>query len=158
MATLDHPMKPSPRGWPRISSAIFYDDALSAIDWLGKAFGFSLRLRVDGEGKRVEHSELEYGGGVIMVATLGGRGREWPKSPPSVGGGNTQALFVYVDDVDRHCERARAHGAVILEEPTTTDYGEDHWCDRTYLCRDPGGHHWYFGQRIRTGGSARVAS
>jgi len=116
-----------------------------------------LRLRVDGEGGRIEHSELEYGGGVVMVASLGGRGREWPKSPPSVGGGNTQAILVYVDEVDRHCERARGHGAVILEEPKTADYGEEYWSDRTYLCRDPGGHHWYFAERIRTGGESRAA-
>ena len=33
------------------------------------------------------------------------------RSPKQVGGGNTQNLFVYVDDVDAHCERARAKGA-----------------------------------------------
>lgn len=144
-------MKPTPPGWPRISSALFYDDAASAIDWLVDAFGFTVRIKVPGEGGRIEHSELEFGDGLVMIATLGGRGRDWPKSPPSVGGANTQALFAYVDDVDAHCERARAHGAVIVEEPKTNDYGPEYWSDRSYLCRDPGGHHWWFGQRLRTG-------
>ena len=34
------PTKATPAGWPRISSALFYDDAGAAIDWLCKAFGF----------------------------------------------------------------------------------------------------------------------
>jgi uncharacterized glyoxalase superfamily protein PhnB len=134
-----------------MSSALFYDDAAKAIDWLCEAFGFTVRLKVEGAQGRIEHSELEFGGGLVMVATLGGRGRTWPQSPPAVGGGNTQSLFVYVDDVDAHCERARARGAVIVQEPATTDYGEDYWVDRTYCCRDPGGHHWFFGQRLKTG-------
>ena len=142
--------KPLPPGWPRISSALFYDDAPGAIDWLCKAFGFRVRLKVESAPGRIEHSELELDGGLIMVATLGGRGRTWPVSPPSVGGGNTQALFVYVDDVDEHCRHAREHGAVIVNEPQTNDYGEEYWVDRTYCCRDPGGHHWWFGERIRS--------
>jgi uncharacterized glyoxalase superfamily protein PhnB len=146
-------MKPTPPGWPRISSAVFYDDAAGAIDWLVKAFGFSVRLKVPGEAGRIEHSELEFGEGLIMVASLGGRGRDWPKSPASVGGANTQALFAYVDDVDAHCDRARSHGAVIVEEPKNTDHGPEYWEDRSYLCRDPGGHYWWFGQRIKTHGA-----
>ena len=61
-------MKPTPPGWPRISSALFYDDAGQAIDWLCRAFGFEVRLRVEGDGGRIEHSELEYEGGLIMVS------------------------------------------------------------------------------------------
>jgi uncharacterized glyoxalase superfamily protein PhnB len=137
-----------------MSSAIFYDDAPAAIAWLCRAFGFDLKLRVDGEGGRIEHSELTFGGGLVMVASLGGRGRTWPKSPLSVGGANTQALFVYVDDVDAHCAHARACGAEIVTEPTTSDYGTEYWVDRSYCCRDPGGHHWWFGQRLATRGVA----
>jgi uncharacterized glyoxalase superfamily protein PhnB len=137
-----------------MSSAVFYDDAPAAIAWLCRAFGFAVKLRVDGEGGRIEHSELTFGGGLVMVASLGGRGRAWPKSPPSVGGGNTQALFVYVDDVDAHCAHARECGAEIVIEPTTSDYGPEYWVDRTYCCRDPGGHHWWFGQRMTTRGVA----
>jgi len=54
-----------------------------------------------------------------------------------------------VDDVEAHCARARAAGAKIRSEPTTTDYGEDHWTDRGYECEDIGGHHWWFYQRLR---------
>jgi uncharacterized glyoxalase superfamily protein PhnB len=147
-------MKPTPQGWPRISSAVFYDDAGAAIDWLCRAFGFKVRIRVDGENGRVEHSELEFGDdGLVMVGSSGGRAdRTVPlpsKSPKSLGGANTQALCLYVDDADTHCERARAAGAVIVEEPNTMDYGPDYWADRTYRAVDPEGHHWWFMQRVR---------
>jgi uncharacterized glyoxalase superfamily protein PhnB len=37
-------MRPTPAGWPRLSSSIFYQDAAAAIDWLCRAFGFEVRL------------------------------------------------------------------------------------------------------------------
>jgi uncharacterized glyoxalase superfamily protein PhnB len=146
-------MKPPPDGWPRISSALFYDDAAAAIDWLCEAFGFEVRLRVEGEGGRIEHSELVYGDGLVMVGSAGDRHeRAVPlpsKSPRSVGGANTQALCVAVEDAEAHCARARAAGATILDEPTVTDYGEDYWADKNYRAVDPEGHHWWFMQRVR---------
>lgn len=146
-------MKKPPEGWPRISSAVFYDDAAKAIDWLCAAFGFDVRLKIEGEGGRVEHSELTFGDGLIMVGSTGGKSeRPVPlpcKSPRSVGGANTQALCVCVDDVDSHCEKARAAGAKIVEEPATQDYGEEYPSDRSYRAEDPEGHQWWFTQRIR---------
>ncbi len=41
-------MKPTPSGWPRLSSSVFYDDPRAAIDWLCRAFGFEVRLKVEG--------------------------------------------------------------------------------------------------------------
>jgi hypothetical protein len=32
-----------------------------------------------------------------------------------------------------------------------TDYGEEYWTDRSYGAIDPGGHHFWFVQRIKTG-------
>lgn len=149
-------MKPPPQGWPRISSAVFYDDAAAAIDWLCRAFGFEVRLRIEGEGGRIEHSELSYGEGLIMVGQAGGKsGREVPlpcKSPRALGGANTQALCICVDDADAHCAHAAAAGAKIVEPPTTHDYGDDYWSDRTYRAEDPEGHHWWFMQRVREPG------
>jgi uncharacterized glyoxalase superfamily protein PhnB len=66
-----------------------------------------------------------------------------------VNGVNTQTLCVFVDDVDAHCARAKAAGATILNEPKTTDYGEEYWTDRAYLARDLEGHQWWFMQRVR---------
>ena len=146
-------MRPTPPGWPRISSSLYYDDAARAIDWLCEAFGFEVRIRVEGEGGRIEHSELAFGDGLVMVAPADKVERFPFVRSPSQAGGNTQNLFVYVDDVEAHCARARASGATITQEPTTTDYGEDYWTDRTYACVDVGGHSWWFAERLRTGGS-----
>jgi uncharacterized glyoxalase superfamily protein PhnB len=146
-------MKKTAEGWPRSWSGVCYVEAAKAIAWLCSAFGFEVRLKVEGEGGRVEHSELTFGEGLIMVGSAGGksdRPNGLPcKSPRALGGANTQALCICVDDVDAHCERARAAGAKIMEEPATQDYGEDYWSDRTYRAQDPEGHQWFFMQRIR---------
>lgn len=147
-------MKPTPSDWPRISTALWYDDGKAAIDWLCRAFGFEVRLLVEGDGGRVEHSELVYGDGVVMVGEPKPGKFPHTRSPSQVGGANTQNMMVYVDDVDAHCRRAREAGAVITTEPETHDYGEDYWSDRTYECRDLGGHHWWFSQRLRSKGGA----
>jgi uncharacterized glyoxalase superfamily protein PhnB len=143
-------MKPTPPGWPRISTSLYYQDAAKAIDWLCHAFGFEVRLKVEGDGGRIEHSELVFGDGLIMVA--GAEKSEkfsQIRCPRDIGGANTQNMFVYVDDVEAHCKRARDAGAQIVVEPKTTDYGDDYWADRSYECEDLGGHHWWFAQRLR---------
>lgn len=151
-------MKKPPQGWPRISSALFYDDATAAIDWLCKVFGFEVRVRVEGEDGRIEHSELTFDEGLIMVGQAGGKServtRLRTQSPRSLDGVNTQSLCVFVDDVDAHFARARAAGASIIEEPTTNDYGPEYWTDRSYQVLDLEGHIWFFMQRLRTGSAS----
>jgi uncharacterized glyoxalase superfamily protein PhnB len=145
-------MKPSPPGWPRISSAVFYQEAAKAIDWLCQAFGFEVRLKIEGEDGSIVHSELVFGDGLIMVGASKKEpraGREFCKSPRDVGGANTQSMMVYVDDVEAHCKRAREAGARIVMEPKTTDYGEEYWSDRGYEAEDFEGHRWWFYQRLR---------
>ena len=142
-------MKPTPPNWPRISSALYYENASSAIDWLCRAFGFEVRLKIEGKGGSIEHSELTYGEGLIMVGEAGlAHKPSFRKSPRSLGGANTQNMMVFVDDADDHCEQARAAGAKVVSEPKTTDYGEGYWTDRGYECEDVEGHHWWFIQRL----------
>ena len=54
------------------------------------------------------------------------------------------SLYLYVADVDAHCEHARAAGARILHEPETMFCG-----DRRYAAEDPQGHHWFFATHAR---------
>lgn len=147
-------MKPTPPDWPRISAAVYYDDAETAIDWLCNAFGFMVRLEITGGDGGIAHSELVFGDGLVMVGQTGsGGGEEWKErrvSPGAIEERNTQSLCLYVDDVDAHCERARSAGAQIFSEPKTTDYGDKYWTDRTYGARDPEGHMWWFMQRLKT--------
>jgi uncharacterized glyoxalase superfamily protein PhnB len=149
-------MKKPPEGWARICPAAFYDDASKAIDWLCRAFGLEVQLKIEGEGGRIEHSELRFGEGLLMVSSSGGSSdRKVPlpgRSPRSVGGINTQIMAIFVDSADAHCARARAAGAKVLDEPTTTDYGSDYWADRTYRVEDLEGHNWWFIERVRDAG------
>jgi uncharacterized glyoxalase superfamily protein PhnB len=154
----ENPMKPTPAGWPRLSQSVYYQDPAGAIDWLCNAFGFEVRLKVEGDGGEIVHSELTFGEGLIMV---GGTGRSddgkeaWralQKSPKDLGGANTQAVCIFVDDADAHCTHARARGARVVREPSTSDYGDDYWSDRSYGALDLEGHLWWFMQRLKTGG------
>jgi uncharacterized glyoxalase superfamily protein PhnB len=148
-------MKPPPPGWPRISSSLYYEDASRAIDWLCSAFGFELQLKVMGDDGIVHHSELVFGGGLIMIGDA--RRTEkfaYRRSPTQIDGFNTQNMMVYVDDAAAHLEHARNSGAVIVAELETHDYGDDYWSDRGYTARDIGGHHWWFFERLRSPKSA----
>jgi uncharacterized glyoxalase superfamily protein PhnB len=145
-------MKPTPSGWPRMSSGLFYRDPATMIDWLCRAFGFEVRIKVVDDDGRIEHSELTFGDGLIMV----GGEKHGPAqrfgmdmTSPLRAGCNTQNLMVYVDDVDAHCARARSAGATIVDEPSLHDYGEEYWADRAYGASDPEGHLWWFVQRLR---------
>jgi uncharacterized glyoxalase superfamily protein PhnB len=144
-------MKPTPPDWPRISSSAYYQDPA-----LCEAFGFEVRMKIEGEAGEIVHSELEFGEGLIMVGGEGGWSsnptRKFAKSPKSLGGQNTQSMMVHVDDIDAHFARAKAAGAVMLNEPYVSDYGADYWADRGYACEDLEGHTWYFAQRMMTKG------
>ncbi|HWJ06023.1 MAG TPA: VOC family protein [Steroidobacteraceae bacterium] len=149
-------MKPTPAGWPRISSGLYYREPRQMIDWLCRAFGFELKLLHE-KGGQVVHSELTYGDGLIMVGgeRAGAERRfETDMRSPLGAGCNTQGLMLYVDDVDAHCARARAAGATIVDGPTLHDYGPEYWADRSYGAKDPEGHLWWFSERVRNAGDA----
>lgn len=117
--------------------ALSYDDALAAIAWLERAFGFERRLVVPGPDGTVAHSELTYGSAVIMVSTSKpAKGRVSPRGTRVV----PVALCVRVADPDAHHRRALGAGAEIIEPLRDEDYGS-----RGYMARDPEGHQWYFG-------------
>lgn len=149
--------KAPPPGWPRISSTIFYSDPAAAIDWICRVLGFELRMKVEGDEGEIVHSELTFGEGLIMVGGTGireDRTHQLPaKAPQEIEGGNTQALCVFVDDVDAHFAHAKESGATIIDEPVTHDYGDDYWADRTYRVADLEGHHWWFMQRMKGPGA-----
>lgn len=131
------PTNPPP-GYPRISPYLNYEDTAFMLDWLTRAFGLVERQRLPGPGGTVTHAEMALEDGVVMMGSPGGDFRN-PKRLGQV----TQSLYVYIDDADAHCARARAAGAEVIEEPADQPYG-----DRRYGVRDPEGHHWYFASRL----------
>ena len=114
-----------------------YHDARGAIRSLCAAFGFVEVFSVPESGPFVRHAQLSLGTNVVMLGSV--RPGERLDSP-GTSGVATQALGVYVEDVDAHFERARAAGAEITSPPRDTDFGS-----REYHVRDLEGHPWTFG-------------
>lgn len=118
-----------------------YRDAQAAISWLCKAFGFAEHAVHENEQGRVEHAQLTWGSGMIMLGEVSDN--DFGKhvvQPDEIAGRETQCACVTVRDVKAHYLRARAAGAVIVDDYAEKDYG-----GAGYSCHDPEGHLWYFG-------------
>jgi uncharacterized glyoxalase superfamily protein PhnB len=114
-----------------------YNDARSAIRSLCATFGFVELFSVPESGPMIRHAQLKLGTNIIMLGSV--RPDERMTSPQTLGAA-TQALYVYVEDLDAHFQRALSAGAEITIPPTVTDFGS---CE--YHARDLEGHHWTFG-------------
>ena len=124
----------------RITPYLLYADCAAALDFLARAFGFEETLRYTGGEGYVNHAEMRLGDAAIYMGDPGDHYRN-----PKQLGQESVGIYVEVDaDVDRLCERARAAGAEILEEPTDQEYGH-----RRFTASDPEGHHWYFARVTR---------
>ncbi|MCG8356936.1 MAG: VOC family protein [Kiloniellales bacterium] len=125
---------------PNVIPALRYRDARAMIDWLARAFGFDSQFVVDGEGGTIAHAQLTFAGGMIMLGSARDDNYDKLVKTPAALGGTSQSVYIPVDDVDAHHDRAKAAGDEIVMELTDTDYGS-----RDYICRDPEGHVWCFG-------------
>ena len=114
-----------------------FNDAREAIRWLCATFGFVELFSAPESGQIVRHAQLKLGTNVIM---LGSVRPDDGMTSPQVLGAATQALYVHVDNLDAHFERARSAGAEITSPPKDTDFGS-----REYHVRDLEGHLWTFG-------------
>ena len=112
-----------------------YPDPSAAAEWLQKAFGFTVRLRI--ANHRIQ---MRAGEGCFTI-------REGDVIP-------NQSCTVQVRIVDalEHCERARQAGAKILTEPVDHVYGERQYNAEDFYARCGArklGRH--FGQQRATG-------
>jgi len=116
---------------------LIYSDVAKAVDWLCEAFGFRERLRAPDKNGVISHAQLAVGDGAVMV----GRSRApiAALQPQDV----RQYVLVDVEDADKHCERAKRHGATILQAPGDMPFGA-----RQYTASDLEGHWWTFSQNI----------
>ena len=105
---------------------LIYPDPGAAADWLMKAFGFTVRLRI--ANHRIQ---MRAGEGCFTIA-------EGYVTPD-----RSCVVQVRIEDAHGHCERAREAGAIILNEPKDHVYGE-----RQYEAQDFYGHHWNFTETI----------
>jgi uncharacterized glyoxalase superfamily protein PhnB len=111
-----------------------YRDAASALRFLEEAFGFTTTVRWDAPDDTVQHAEATFGDGALMMGTA--EHQSGPLEGTSVG----QGVYVYVEDIDAHSERAQAAGARVVYPPEDTEWGT-----RRYRVLDPEGYEWSFG-------------
>jgi uncharacterized glyoxalase superfamily protein PhnB len=118
-----------------VTPVLVYPDVRAAVAWLEAAFGFEERVRI-GEAHR---AQLRVGtDGAVVVADTGAARRA-----PG-GDGYSHLVKIRVPDVDAAFERARGHGARVVEELVTYEYGE-----RSGILEDLGGHRWELTQTVR---------
>jgi uncharacterized glyoxalase superfamily protein PhnB len=123
-----------------ITPYLYYEDVGRALKFLAKAFGFrAFGVQMRGKDRKIDHAAMKLGGAPVMM----GRPPAGYRNPKRLGQA-TQSLYVMVKGVDKHFERARKAGAIIIEEPTDTEYGH-----RRYRVTDPEGHEWCFAQESR---------
>jgi len=124
-------------GAPNIFPYLRYEDAPTALDWLEQTFGFKKIFEVPGPDGTIAHAQLALGPGVVIVGTASpDQGETSPRKLGAVPGG----IYVYVEDVQEHFERAQAGGAEIVRELEHTEYDSTE-----YSALDLEGHHWSFG-------------
>src|SRR2546430_345813 len=105
----------------RIVPVLVYEDVAAAHDFLIQAFGFvSGGVHRTTEGVAV-HGEVRAGESPIWLHRVTA---EHQLDSARASNAASSGLFVYVDDVDAHCERARAAGARIDSEPANQPYGQ----------------------------------
>jgi len=125
----------------QVAPYLFYDDVDRAVDFLEKAFGFArIFTSPDPDGEGLAHAQLAHGSGKVMLGKVG-PGLRPVKSAQALSALHS-GVYVYVDDVDAHCQRARAAGAEVLLEPA-----DMHWGDRMYCALDSEGQFWMFARR-----------
>lgn len=129
------PVKPNRSVPPAtVVPVLAYPDVRAAVAWLSAAFGFVERTRI-GESHRAQMS-IGATGAVIVAERRG--------EMTAQDDGVTHLIRVRVEDVTAQFERARAHGAHVLEPPTDREYGE-----RDCTMEDLAGHRWQFAETVR---------
>src|SRR3712207_4460174 len=112
-----------------------YRDAAAALEFLATAFVFQQTAAYPGPEGTIVHAEMTFDGATIMLGTATEEQRE--QTPWGLPDGH--GIYVPVDDLDAHHERAREAGAQIVYDPQDTEFGT-----RRYRVRDPEGYEWSF--------------
>ncbi len=108
-----------PQGWHTVTPRLVAHDAAKLVRFLKDAFGACGEYRAD------MPSVITIGDSIIMV------------SEAEMRTATRAFLYLYVPDTDETYRRALDAGAVSVEEPAETPYG-----DRRAMVTDPGGNDW----------------
>ena len=126
-----------------IVPSLRYRNALAAIDWLVRAFGFEKQAVFLGpDNATVMHAQLTFGNGMIMLGSVdnGGESTNLMVQPDEIGLRETKGIYLIVTDADAVHATARSAGAEMVLDIRDMDYG-----GRAFTCRDLEGHLWNIG-------------
>ena len=122
-----------------------YEDCAAAADWLVRAFGFEEIERFEENGE-VGHVTMRHGDGLVFLGHPDGylnplhlREQCEAAAPMYDVPWIVDGVWVEVDDLDAHLERARAAGVRVLSD-------EENPRGRLYRAEDLEGHRWMFEQ------------
>jgi uncharacterized glyoxalase superfamily protein PhnB len=138
MSTTQSPQPPS------LAPYLFYDDVGRAAKFLQEAFAFTLGFTSTEPDGSLAHAQLLHSSGMLMLGHAGEGGLGLAKSAASFGGPLHAGVYVFVEDVDSHCERAKKAGAKVVLPPA-----DQPWGDRMYCALDLEGQFWMFAERAR---------
>jgi uncharacterized glyoxalase superfamily protein PhnB len=127
---------------PGMAPYLFYEDVEGAARFLQSAFGFTLTFTSPDPGGGLAHAQLTHGASLLMLGHAGDGGLGLARSARALGALHA-GVYVFVDDVDAHCARAREAGAKVLVEPA-----DQPWGDRMYCATDPEGQFWMFAKTL----------
>jgi len=122
-------VKPIPDMYHNVQPYLVVDGAAELIEFLKGTFDVESRGVMPRPDGRVGHAEVVLGDSVIMLADAGG---------PTDAKATSTMLVVYVEDVDKHYQRALEAGGESVQAPEDQFYG-----DRTAGVRDRFGNLWY---------------
>jgi PhnB protein len=134
-------VKAVPEGFHTITPHLTVRDANRAIEFYKKAFGAEVLHVMPAPGGKVMHAALKIGDSIVMLND------EFPEhggasAPPA--GGSSDALHIYIENVDAAFQRAVSAGATV-KMPVMDMF----WGDRYGQVLDPFGHRWSLATHTR---------
>ncbi len=133
-------VKPVPDGYHTVTPYLVVEDAGQLIEFLGRAFGATLRYSHKRPDGKVAHAEMQIGDSIIMMGSAQGDTTPMPT-----------ALYLYVPNCDELYRRAVAAGGTSIGEPKDQFYG-----DRHGGIKDPCGNSWWLATHIEDVGEQEL--
>ena len=129
-------VKSIPEGYHSVTPYLTIDGADKAIEFYKKAFGATVKSRMEMGKNKVGHAVLQIGDSKIMLSDV------FPGSPHKDAkaiGDSPMGICLYVDDVDTVFKKALDAGAKVDQKGELQD---QFWGDRSGSLIDPFGHRW----------------
>jgi PhnB protein len=114
-------VKPIPDGYTSVAPYLVVEDSRAAIDFYRRAFGATEHGLIPTPDGRVAHAEVKIGDTVVRLCD---NLPIFEPQAPSVLGGTTVEIFLFVEDVDATVRRAADAGATVKAEPTNQFWGD----------------------------------